>query len=322
MIVLCYHDVATKEINPWTLAPDAFREHLQVLSARGYRSATLEEMMVGHSSSSQSIVITFDDGRWGCSCHARALLSEFNFIATFYICCAFIDSAIIPSCEAYSQFISWSDVRELAASGHTIGSHAMTHRSFRHLSERERRDELVTSRSYIEDKTGRSCIHFAAPYGWVDFAVGQEALQAGYATVATTVFGINKPPISPRFLKRWEIRAPCPGDAFERTLKYLEEEATAYRVLIVTPKQCPSDQDLERLAQYDVILSSNAETQSRLAAQGLTCVNKSELGLGPMLTGCDLSEASSETLAAAVKWRCQLPAEGRVRFEAWSALDS
>ena len=159
MIILCYHDLTADEKNPWTLAPDAFREHLEVLSERGYGSASLEEMTCDRKSSSRSIVITFDDGRCGCCGHARTLLSEFNFIATFYICCGLIDSPVIPSCEAYSQFLSWSEIRELAAAGHTIGSHAMTHRSFQQLSRRERWEELANSKSRMKTRSvGRACI--------------------------------------------------------------------------------------------------------------------------------------------------------------------
>ena len=140
--------------------------------------------------------------------------------------------------------------------------------------------------------------------------------------MATTVFGINKPPISPLFLKRWEVASPCPGEAFEKRLKQLEEEVTTYRVLIVIPECRPSDHDLVRMAQYDVILSLDVKTQSRLVAQGLTCLNKGGLGLGPVLDCCDLAEVASETLAAAVKSRCRLPAEGHIQFEKWPVPNS
>ena len=139
-----------------------------------------------------------------------------------------------------------------------------------------------------EDKVGRPCLHFAAhTVGYLlrrRTGVGSWVRHDGDDRLR-----INKPPISPLFLKRWEVASPCPGEAFEKRLKQLEEEVTTYRVLIVIPECRPSDHDLVRMAQYDVILSLDVKRQSRLVAQGLTCLT-GQSGSCPVLDCCDLAK--------------------------------
>jgi len=221
MIILCYHELATPEVNPWTLSPVTFREHLALLTERGYRTAGNDEHDLADS---RTVGITFDDGRLGCIRHACDLLSERGLRACFYICTGFIESNAVPAQEAYSPFMTWSDIRQLGADGHVIGSHGVTHRSFQHLSAVERRQELSASKQILEQQTGKACVDFAAPYGYVDWALREAAREAGYATVASTEFGANAESVSRFFLKRWEVHAPCGAGEFLETLRRLEAE--------------------------------------------------------------------------------------------------
>lgn len=225
MIILCYHDLSDSEGNPWTLSPAAFRDHLAILKERSFHSASIDDVNQDRVDRKRSVVITFDDGREGCHRYALEILESIEFTATFYICPSFVENNNIPTMEAYSRFMNWSQVRNLAKHGHTIGSHGLSHRSFKELSELQRLVELQISKDVIEAKVGSKCAHFAAPYGFIDSDSRRLIRDVGYKTAVTTERGFNKPPFSYHNLKRWQICSPCSVEEFERTLRVVEQEA-------------------------------------------------------------------------------------------------
>lgn len=101
-----------------------------------------------------------------------------------------------PRCEplhdpSVQQFMSWEEVRGLAAAGFDLGSHTITHPILSSLSPENLRDELRGSRATLERQTGRSCSALAYPNGRARDATGAvaaAAAEAGY-DLAFTVSG-------------------------------------------------------------------------------------------------------------------------------------
>ena len=71
---------------------------------------------------------------------------------------AMIDSAV-------QEFMSWDEVRGLAAAGFDIGGHTMTHPILSQLSSRDLQRELCESRALIETQTRLQCKALAYPNG-------------------------------------------------------------------------------------------------------------------------------------------------------------
>ncbi len=71
---------------------------------------------------------------------------------------AMIDSAV-------QEFMSWDEVRALAAARFDLGSHTVTHPILKQLSPEELRRELRESRACIETQTGLACKAVAYPNG-------------------------------------------------------------------------------------------------------------------------------------------------------------
>jgi peptidoglycan/xylan/chitin deacetylase (PgdA/CDA1 family) len=82
-------------------------------------------------------------------------------------------------------FLDWDQIREMASHDVEIGSHGVSHRILTRLPRHEAAQELVRSKSEIEDRLGREVWHFAFPNEYADDALIASAARAGYRTVCT-----------------------------------------------------------------------------------------------------------------------------------------
>lgn len=95
-------------------------------------------------------------------------------------------------------------VKFLAQSGWTIGSHTRTHRTLSCLTDEDAMQEIVDSRDYIQAHFGLADIPFAYPYGGphhIGNRIYDFVAQSGYSCALTTIAGRN-PPDSNRFRLR------------------------------------------------------------------------------------------------------------------------
>lgn len=107
--------------------------------------------------------------------------------------------------------VSWlrppaDGLRALAAlPGAQIGAHGANHVALTQCDEATLRNELTSSRGYIEDLLGGEVRTLAYPYGAADRRVRDAALAAGYQLGACSLAGINPPARDPLLLARTEI---------------------------------------------------------------------------------------------------------------------
>ena len=114
-------------------------------------------------------------------------------------------------------YLGRSDVRQLAQSGHTIGSHTMSHRRTTNLGFRQRREECERSKAELEDLIGAEVEWLAFPGGAYSVDCLVAAKVAGYKVVRTMEWGYARLPLEGK-VRCW----PTPGhrgiDAFRRIL--------------------------------------------------------------------------------------------------------
>lgn len=111
--------------------------------------------------------------------------------------------------EAYAQLgamLSWEQVREMAASGISFGSHCKTHSILTHLNEAQLDDELVDSKHLLETALRRPIDFIAYPNGDYDRRVLRFAGKAGYLAAFTCRSGVNEVLDAPLELKRINMR--------------------------------------------------------------------------------------------------------------------
>lgn len=125
--------------------------------------------------------ITFDDGHLSNYCVAFPILKAKKLCAEFYINTAFVGT---------ENYMTWSQLKEMAEAGMSIQSHAHNHHYVSDLTEEEITFELATSKKLIEDNLGTKVTVFAPPGGRIDKRVIRIAKELGYRCIATSVPGV------------------------------------------------------------------------------------------------------------------------------------
>lgn len=156
------------------------------------RALSPEDLALGREPPSR-VAVTFDDGAETDLFVAAPALREAAFGATFYVTVEHLGRR---------GFLSEPQLRELSDLGFEIGSHSLTHRYLHDLETHAIRVELADSKKRLEDVTGRPVRHFSCPGGRWDRRVAREARAAGYASLVTSVVGLNGPDADPFRLHR------------------------------------------------------------------------------------------------------------------------
>ncbi len=90
--------------------------------------------------------------------------------------------------------LDWEDAISMLASNITFGAHTMSHPILSRLPMDRAREEIVSSKTIIENRLGSSVKHFAYPVGGAaDFDASTKALlqEVGFQSAVTTLGGIN-----------------------------------------------------------------------------------------------------------------------------------
>jgi peptidoglycan/xylan/chitin deacetylase (PgdA/CDA1 family) len=179
-VALIYHDIAGAGAPDqygfpgpaaarYKLEPERFEAHLDAISRVG--------VSVGPLRTGPQVTLTFDDG--GASAlHAAAALEQRGWRGSFFITTGRVGSP---------GFLTRSEVHELAARGHEVGSHSHTHPTYMGALDREQLAlEWRVSRAELAEILGRPPDSAAVPGGFVSEAVIEEAARAGYRLLMTS----------------------------------------------------------------------------------------------------------------------------------------
>jgi len=136
------------------------------------------------------VVVTFDDGLEGVLDHALPELEKRAIPATIFIVT-----------ETMGEYAKWDDMGAADAVGQkamslqqlqllpaeliTIGSHSMTHPFLPSISKDEIRQEVLGSRTKLEQLLKREVRLFSCPYGVFNSVVVESCREAGYERVFT-----------------------------------------------------------------------------------------------------------------------------------------
>jgi hypothetical protein len=101
--------------------------------------------------------------------------------------------------------MDWRELADLAAAGHEIGSHSMTHELLPQLDDNGLRYEVAQSREVIEKQIARPVQAFCYPNGEADDRVVRAVRAAGYCCAVTVQRGVNEHTCDDHRLRRWFI---------------------------------------------------------------------------------------------------------------------
>lgn len=196
-----YHQVsstAPAAYANYTVTPTAFARQMRLLVAFGYRTISLDDLRaartIGTPLPKRSVLITFDDGFAAAIQNAVPVLAHHGLTATFFVVAASIGRTSEWTVRNRGIEMPLADadaLRDVAAAGFTIGSHALTHRRLAELPDSESRYELCESKRRLEDALERDVSHLAYPYGSTNELVRQTAAECGYKTACATRPGMS-----------------------------------------------------------------------------------------------------------------------------------
>lgn len=89
------------------------------------------------------------------------------------------------------QMLGWREIKEMAASGISFGSHTKAHGNLCLMEDSEIRKELMDSKLELEEKLGAKQVGFCYPFGKYDDRVKSIVKDAGFDYARTCIKGSN-----------------------------------------------------------------------------------------------------------------------------------
>jgi peptidoglycan/xylan/chitin deacetylase (PgdA/CDA1 family) len=175
--VLAYHEIMPESNYSYCVTAQSFREHLSLLRTL----ATSHEI---------GTRITFDDGEQSQYLNAMPLLNEHGISATYFVTPGLVGTE--------PKFLSWAELKDLQAQGHSVQSHGHSHKFLTSCSTAELEHEIGGSKQMLEDKLGAAVEEISVPGGRWDERVIEACAHAGFRRVFvsepwidTEICGVN-----------------------------------------------------------------------------------------------------------------------------------
>lgn len=169
-----------------TVTPERFREHLQYLKETGYTVVTLDDLLYalaqGKELPEKPVILTFDDGYRDNYENAFPVLREMGYPATFFIITDFVT-------EARPEYLTWDQIKEMAAGGMRFGSHSRNHPNLAGQSIDYLVWQALGSKEAIEARLGQTPRWVAYPSGKYDAQTIGVFRSAGFWGAVTTQQG-------------------------------------------------------------------------------------------------------------------------------------
>jgi len=208
-VVLTYHRLAGDRFpgqERLDVDPAMFRRHLRWLRRLGFRPLSPEELAGFHVSPSRtlprrSFVLTADDGFRDAVEAIRGHLSTKPQL--------FVNTACVGGVASWADdqpLATWDELRELAASGAAIGSHARTHGRLTEWPPEVLDEELAGSLRELRTQVPSAIPVLAYPHGSHDERVRAATIKVGYRAAFTTETGRNGAGTDPFCLRRVSVK--------------------------------------------------------------------------------------------------------------------
>ncbi len=224
-IVVLYHHLVADRLHFLGIPTTKLVEHIEFLR-RYYRVVDLEtatKLLRSGRVTAPTVVLTFDDGYGDNYLRLRAAALAADIPATLFVCSQRIDAhqAFDHDLErGYHGFLplTWDEARELEHWGFRIESHTRTHFDCDSTDPALLHDEIVCSKSEIEQHLGHPCEAFSFPFGQ-PANISRPALELArstYSCVSSAYGGVNRPGQAE---SRWHLfRCPHPNSLWELEL--------------------------------------------------------------------------------------------------------
>jgi len=232
--ILMYHSTPAQPVSREKLhlsvSEKSLRIQLEVIQEEGYRVIGLEDairiLKEDKEPDKNYLVLTFDDFFENNFYVALPLLEKFGLKAVFFPAVSHLDEPgffpWVQNPEPYGRPGTRQMIREIFSLGHEIGSHTCSHPVLADLKEDELREELLKSKTILEDLIGAPVKLFSYPYGHLKSfnpGVKEKLRDLGYICGLTTLEGANHYSTDPFSLKRTAIADQDTKEIFSKKLQ-------------------------------------------------------------------------------------------------------
>ena len=235
--VLMYHEIAeaAETDSPLAVSPANFAAQLGYLRSAGFTVMTAGELAARLAGDvgplpDRPIALTFDDGYADFHSRAMPALDHHGYTATLFLTTGWVQDADMRL-TAPGRMLNWTQVTEAAAAGVEIGAHTRRHPQLDQLSTTLVREELHSSKHWLESKLGLPVPGLAYPFGHSSAGVRAVAREVGYGYA----YGVGNRTATPASdfleLPRLTVRQTTTMPAFRRlvdgriTMRLLEDRA-------------------------------------------------------------------------------------------------
>jgi len=195
--VLTFHAVDDKQ-DVISFSPGVFRRGMARLYEDGYQSIDLPEVLEyllnGDPFPVRSFAITFDDGYSSVFEEAFPVIQQYGMSATIFPTVGnkrvSSNDKRLPSMQGRSM-MSWGEIREMHRYGISFGAHTINHPDLTSLPVERVEEEILDSKSVIEDALGAPVNCFAYPFGRYDERI-REIVKRYFDCGCTDRFGLVK----------------------------------------------------------------------------------------------------------------------------------
>jgi peptidoglycan/xylan/chitin deacetylase (PgdA/CDA1 family) len=185
--ILLYHSISRDPIQwirPFTVTPETFRRHLDVVAESGATPLTVSAFVAavagGATLPPRPVLITFDDGFADFYDEALPALLERNIDSTLYVTTGFVSARAGAEESRGAQMLDWEQLAKVSAAGVEIGAHGHSHAQLDAIPTSRAAAEISHCRSLLEDRLQGEITSFAYPHGYSSPRVRRLVRQAGY----------------------------------------------------------------------------------------------------------------------------------------------
>ncbi|MBI2474539.1 MAG: polysaccharide deacetylase family protein [Candidatus Taylorbacteria bacterium] len=161
--VLVYHGILEKS-DGVNVDLETFQDQMLALHKNGYHTISVNDLydfLTGQKRLPRySFLITFDDGRKDSYYAADPLLNALGYSAVMFAIAEYSNN------DRNGYYLDSDEIKRMAESDNwTIGSHSYSHRDLARVSASDLPNEIIGSRSALEDLIRRPVETFAFPFG-------------------------------------------------------------------------------------------------------------------------------------------------------------
>ena len=188
--ILMYHSIG-KGVHDdphgiFTVTENIFSNHMDLLkNDKSFNLVSLEQGVDNIEIKSNNVSVTFDDGFADNLYVVAPIMLQRKIPFTVFVVSNFVKENVKEYCDKNELY----ELSQLA--GVTIGSHGASHTPLNQLNDFQLKEELSSSKKYIEDVTGKLVNAISFPHGAVDSRIKDYAINAGYSIGGTSRFNIN-----------------------------------------------------------------------------------------------------------------------------------